>query len=217
MDVRKIYIKEGVFMVITIGRQYGSGGRELGKKLADQLGFDFYDEELVNLAAKKSNMNEEVLKQVDEKATRSFLYSLVTGTDIRGLNSPIYYEMPINDKLFIAQAEIIKELAQKSNCVIVGRCADYILRDTDVDCVNLFIYADMEKRIARIMRLYGLARDKAKEQIVKTEKRRKAYYNYYSNRDWGRMENYHLCIDAGEVGIDNAVELVRDYVLKKNK
>lgn len=201
-------------MIITVGRQYGSGGREIGEKLAKRLGYAFYDENLVDMAAKKSNMSQEVLKQVDERATRSLLYSLVTGVDVRGFNSPVVYEMPINDKLFIAQADIIKELAKKGDCVIVGRCADYVLQDEDVKCVNLFVYAPMEKRIARIMRIYDLSREKAKEKIVKTEKKRKSYYNYYTNNEWGRMENYNLCIDTGAVGVDNAVDVVCAFVEK---
>lgn len=201
-------------MIITVGRQYGSGGREIGEKLAKRLGYAFYDENLVDMAAKKSNMSQEVLKQVDERATRSLLYSLVTGADVRGFNSPVVYEMPINDKLFIAQADIIKELAKKGDCVIVGRCADYVLQDEDVKCVNLFVYAPMEKRIERIMHIYDLSREKAKEKIVKTEKKRKSYYNYYTNNEWGRMENYNLCIDTGAVGVDNAVDVVCAFVEK---
>ncbi len=203
-------------MIITIGRQYGSGGRELGEKLAKRLGYDFYDENLVDMAAKKSNMSQEILKEVDERATRSLLYSIVTGADIRGFHSPIVYEMPINDKLFLAQAEIIKDLAKHGNCIIVGRCADYVLQDMHLNCVNLFVYAPLEDRIQRIMRLYGLSREKAKDQIVKTEKRRRTYYNYYTNNEWNRMENYNLCIDTGKIGVDGAVDVVCAY-LEKNQ
>lgn len=201
-------------MIITIGRQYGSGGRELGEKLAKRLGYDFYDENLVDMAAQKSNMSQEVLKQVDEKATRSLLYSLVTGADLRAFNSPMVYEMPINDKLFIAQSEIIKDLAKKGNCVIVGRCADYVLQNEDVECLNLFVFATMERRIERIMRLYDLSREKAKDKIVKTEKRRKSYYNYYTNNEWGRMTNYNLCVDTGMFGVDRAVDVICDLIEK---
>lgn len=201
-------------MIITIGRQYGSGGRELGEKLAKRLGYEFYDENLVTMAAEKSNMHHAVLQEADETATKSLLYTLVTGVESRGFGTPMFYEMPINDKLFIAQSEIIKELAQKDNCVIVGRCADYVLQDTDAECLNLFTYAPMEARIARIMRIYDLSREKAKDKIVKTEKKRRAYYNYYTSNEWGRLENYHLCIDTGTLGIDNAVELVCDWLAK---
>ena len=115
-------------LIITIGRQFGSGGRDVGEKVAEYFNIPFYDKELVELAAQKSNISKEALKEVDEHATNSFLYSLASGNySMRGINAPIYYEMPINDKLFIAQADVIKEVAKRGSCVIVGRCADYVL------------------------------------------------------------------------------------------
>ena len=173
--------------VITIGRQYGSGGRELGQIVAKKLGIEFYDEELVTMAAEKNKMHKDILKAVDEKATKSLLYTLVTGGDMRFLNSSVQYEMPINDKLFITQSEIIKNLSEKSSCVIVGRCADYVLRDSAQKCVHLFVYADIEDRIKRISQKYDLTPEKAKEKINKIQKTRKAYYNYYSNQEWGNV------------------------------
>ncbi len=199
-------------VVITIGRQYGSGGREIGEKLAKELNIPFYDKELVEMAAKKSDISAEVFQQVDEKATNSFLYSLVTGNSMRGINSPVYYEMPINDKLFIAQADIIKNVAREGSCVIVGRCADYILEDIDVPTLNVFIYASLEKRIERISRIYELTSSKAKDAINKTEKRRRTYYNYYSSQEWGKMTNYDLCISTDTVGSDGAVQLIKRAV-----
>lgn len=196
-------------LIITIGRQYGSGGRELGEKLAAELGFEFYDEELVTLAAEKQNMHKDILREADEKATKSLLYTLVTGGDMRYLHSPVQYEMPINDKLFITQSEIIKRLAAKGNCVIVGRCADYVLRDIPEQCIHLFIYADLEKRISRISKKYDISPEKAKDKIRKIEKARSTYYNYYSNREWGKCSNYDMLIDAGKIGIDNAVRVVK--------
>lgn len=200
--------------VITIGRQYGSGGRELGQILAEKLGFDFYDEELVTMAAEKNNMHRDILKAVDEKATKSLLYTLVTGSDLRFMHSPMHYEMPINDKLFITQSEIIKGLAEKGSCVIVGRCADYVLRDSKEACVHLFIYADKEKRIDRISQKYDLTREKAKEKIQKIEKTRKSYYNYYSNREWGNVSNYDLCIDSSRLGLEKTADLLCEYIKK---
>ena len=161
--------------VITIGRQYGSGGRELGQILAKKLGFEFYDEELVTMAAEKNKMHKDILRAVDEKATKSLLYTLVTGSDLRFMNSSIQYEMPINDKLFITQSEIIKNLADKSSCVIVGRCADYVLRDSAQKCLHLFIYADLEDRIKRISQKYDLTPEKAKDKIHKIQKSRKIF------------------------------------------
>lgn len=198
-------------IAITIGRQYGSGGRELGQRLAKELNIPFYDEELVDMAAKKHDMSSEVLHNVDEKATNSFLYSLVSGS-MGGSTPPFYYDMPINDKLFIAQSEIIKNLAKEGSCVLVGRCADYVLQDAGANCASLFIYAPLKDRIERISRLYDLSPEKAKDKIVKTEKKRRTYYNYYSNQEWGKMTNYNLCIDSASIGMDKAVEIAKAYV-----
>ena len=152
--------------IITIGRQYGSGGKELGQMIANRLGFEFYDEELVTMAAEKNKMHEDILKAVDEKATKSLLYTLVTGSDLRYMHST-QYDMPINDKLFITQSEIIKNLSEKSSCVIVGRCADYVLRDSNHNCIHLFLYADTESKINRISKKYDLSEDKANDNINK--------------------------------------------------
>lgn len=199
-------------MIITIGRQFGSGGRELGEKLAKKLGYDFYDEELVDLAAKKSNMDSDVLRRVDEKATRSLLYSIVTGMDSRFVNP--YYELPINDKLFIEQTNVIKSLAEKGNCVIVGRCADYVLESAKIPSVDVFVYASMEHRVERISKKHELSADKARDKIKKVEKGRKTYYNYYSNKDWGSIANYDLCINTSNISIDDAVGVVYEFVNK---
>ncbi len=200
--------------IITIGRQYGSGGRELGQILAKKLGFEFYDEELVTMAAEKNNMHKDILKACDEKATKSLLYTLVTGSDLRFLHSPVQYEMPINDKLFITQSEIIKGLAEKSSCVIVGRCADYVLRDSNHKCLHLFIYSNMENRIKRISGLYELTDEKAKDRIQKIEKSRKTYYNYYSNREWGNVKNYDLCVNTGILGLEKSADIICEFVKK---
>lgn len=200
--------------VITIGRQYGSGGRELGQILAKNLGFEFYDEELVTMAAEKNKMHKDILRAVDEKATKSLLYTLVTGSDLRFFNTSMQYEMPINDKLFITQSEIIKNLADKSSCVIVGRCADYVLRDSAQKCLHLFIHADLEHRIQRICQKYDLTPEKAKDKINKVQKSRKTYYNYYSNREWGNVSNYDLCVNTGTLGLQKAAEVIEEFVKK---
>lgn len=195
--------------VICIGRQYGSGGYEIAKKTAEKLNIPFYDKELVELAAKKGNLHDETVKRVDEKAANSFLYSIVTGNYSAGnLGGPLYYDMPINDKLFIAQSEVIKEIAAESSCVILGRCADYVLAEEDVNSISVYIYAGLDTRIENIMQKDGLTRSKAKDKIVKTEKQRRAYYDYYTNREWGKMTNYDLCIASDAVGIDEAVDII---------
>lgn len=200
-------------MIITIGRQYGSGGREVGEKLAQKLGYKFYDQELVEMAAEKSNMHSSILHQADEKASKSLLYSIVTGMDSRFLNP--YYELPINDKLFIEQSNIIKSLAEDGNCVIVGRCADYVIETAKMESIDLFIYASMEHKIERISGKHELSPEKAKEKIKKTEKGRKAYYNYYSNKEWGNVSNYDLCISTSHISIEDAVDVAYDFIKKR--
>lgn len=198
--------------VITIGRQYGSGGREMGQILAEKLGFEFYDEELVTMAAEKNNMHKDILRAVDEKATKSLLYTLITGSELRYMHSPLQYEMPINDKLFITQSELIKSAAEKNSCVIVGRCADYVLRDCNQNCIHLFVYSDMEERIKRISKKYDLPPDKAKDKIQKIEKSRRSYYNYYSNREWGNTANYDLCVNTAILGVEKTADIVYEFV-----
>lgn len=200
--------------VITIGRQFGSGGREVGKKIAEMLNIPFYDKELVELAAKKSNINYEAVKEIDERATNSLLYSIVTGSfGMKGLNAPLLYEMPMNDKFFIAQSEVIKELAQKGDCVIVGRCADYVLAEAEgVDLLSLFIYASDNFRADRAAEDLNLTLNRAKDYIHKTDKQRKTYYDYYTSHEWGKMSNYDLCINTEKIGIDNAAKMVVEYL-----
>ncbi len=197
-------------MIITIGREYGSGGKELGEKLAKKLGFKFYDKELVEMAAEKSEIHTSILHKADEQASRSLLYSIATGIDTRFFTPS--YELPINDKLFIEQANVIKELAKNEDCVIVGRCADYILESAGIPSIDLFIYASKDAKIARISKLYDLSPDKAKDKIKKVEKSRKTYYNYYSNKEWGELSNYDLCINTTNMTIDKAVDVAVSFI-----
>ena len=197
--------------VITIGRQYGSGGREIGKKISELLGISYYDDELISMAAKNSGLNHEVLSDVDEKATNSLLYTLAMSGSLFGGNAAMAYEMPINDKLYIAQSEVIKELAAKEHCVIIGRCADYVLKDYP-NAINVFIYADLDKRAERVAAAKGITEAKAKDLIIKTDKQRANYYNYYTSLKWGRIENYDLCIDSGKIGPENVAQVIAEYV-----
>jgi len=195
-------------LIITIGRQYGSGGREIGKKLADRLGIKFYDQELLTVAAKHSGLSQDLLEINDEKPM-SLLFSLSTG----GYGG----EMSINQKLFLAQFEAIQLVAREGPCVIVGRCADYALRDFD-NCVNIFVYADLPHRIRRISNLYQKSARAAEETILRTDRRRASYYNYYTGKKWGAMENYDLAINTSRVGIDHAVQLIADFAeMQKNR
>lgn len=200
-------------LVITVGRQFGSGGRDVGEKIAKELGIPFYDKELVEMAAQKSDLSKEALKEVDERATSSFLYSLAGGNySMRGINAPLYYELPINDKLFIAQAEVIKSVAKQGSCVIVGRCADYVLENEEnVNLLNIFVYASLDFRARRVMEALDLSQSKARDRVSKTDKQRRVYYDYYTSRDWGVMSNYDLCLNTEKIGIDNAAALVIKY------
>ncbi len=202
--------------IITIGRQFGSGGREIGEKLSKKLGIPFYDRDLIALAAEKSGYNEGLLQDVDERTGNPFFLSLAATTFATGSRASLPTEISINDRLFFAQVEVIKELANKGSCVIVGRCADYILRDRE-ECINAFIYADLGARIDRVARIYSITTSEAKNVITKTDKKRASYYNYYSNKDWSRVESYSISINSGTLGIDGTVDIIKIFAEKKDR
>ena len=179
--------------VITIGRQYGSGGREIGQKLAGRLGIKCYDNELLDRAAKESGICQELFENHDEKPTNSFLYSLVMDTYSMGYASAALSGMPINHKVFLA------------------RCADYALDDYP-NRISVFIYGSMDKRIRRIADKYNFTDAKAKDVITKTDKQRASYYNYYTNKRWGDIASYDLCINSSILGIDGTVEILRQFI-----
>lgn len=201
--------------VITIGREFGSGGHEIGTKLAQRLGVKCYDKELLAIAAKESGLCEDLFESQDEKPTNSFLYSLVMDTYSLGYTNS-YVNMPINHKVFLAQFDAIKKLAEKESCVIVGRCADYALED-DPFAVSVFIKADLDKRIERIKKTFELPENKAADLIQKTDKKRASYYNYYSSKKWGEAKSYDLCVDSGLVGIEGAIEVILKFIELKEK
>lgn len=198
-------------MIITIGRQYGSAGYEIGKKLAEDLGVQLYDKEMLKRAAKESGLCEELFESHDEKPTNSFLYSLVMDTYSLGYSSSSYADMPINHKVFLAQFDTIKKIAGEGPCVMVGRCADYALEDYD-NVINVFIYADLEQRIRRVARELNLTDAKAKDIIIKNDKKRASYYNYYTNKEWGNAKGYDLCLNSGKLGIDGTVRVIKEYM-----
>ncbi len=201
---------------IVIGRQFGSGGFEIGKMLSEQLGYGFYDKELIELTAKKANYSPETVKKLDENARGSFLYSIAMGHyNVGTLGGPLYYDLPINDKLFIAQSEVIKEKALEGPSVFVGRCADYVLKNAKMNVLSVFIYADMDYRIKRVVEEHKMTEQQARERIIKTEKQRRSYYDYYTNRDWGVMKNYDLCLDSSALGRDTCIEIIKLAI--KNK
>ena len=202
--------------IITIGRQFGSGGREIGEKLAAHFGINFYDKEILSAAAKESGICEEMIKIHDERPTSSFLYNLVMDTYSFGYNASTYSDMPISHKVFLAQFDTIKKFASEGPCVIVGRCADYALSEYD-NCLNIFIHADEDAKTKRIMEKYNLSSQKAKELIVKKDKQRQSYYNYYSTKKWGRSETYDLSINSSVLGIDGTVDLLIHLIEKFEK
>ena len=195
-------------IVITIARQYGSGGLEIGKKLADILGVRFCDRELITMAAEKSGLSADALHNVDEKASSSLLYTLAMGSSM--IHSAVdVYNMPLNDKLFIMQSHLIEELAEKEPCVFVGRCADYILADHP-GVFKIFIYADFDQRVRAISEEKNITLAEAKTNVIRTDRRRANYYNYYTGKKWGRLENYDLAISSSVLGIDKTAEVIAD-------
>ena len=197
--------------VITIGRQFGSGGRSIGQKLAEKLGISFYDKELISLAAKESGINPEVFENVDEKAANSLLYSLSMGMYSFGSGFSVMGDLPVNDKLYLLQHKLIKEIAERESCVIVGRCADYVLRENP-NCVNLFIYANIEFRKEEAVKRHGIDAARAEHIINKTDKSRANYYSFYSGQKWGMVENYDLCIDSSKLSEESIVDLIVQYL-----
>ena len=198
--------------IITVGRQYGSGGREVAKKLAEVMNLSFYDKELLAEASRESGICQEVIENYDEKQEkRSFFSMLGTGFQGRTDSLGMYLEMPLNHRIFLAQFDAIRKIADKGSCVIVGRCADYVLRDHP-NVLNVFIKASLEERIKRIERLYDPNPMKAEDMIRKADKQRATYYNYYATGTWGDANNYHLCLDTGVLGVNGAVELIRRAV-----
>ena len=201
-------------MVITIARQFGSGGRDIGRRLSQKLSIPFYDKKLITLAAQESGIDPEIVKSADERANNSLLYSLSMGAAaaIDG-GFQINPELPMNDRLFLIQHDIIKQLAEKP-CIIIGRCGDYVLRNRP-DCVKLFIYADLDKRTEYAVNVHNVPRDRAKAVVTKTDKTRANYYNYYASERWGDPGIYDLCINSGTLGIDGSVELIEYYLRQR--
>lgn len=200
--------------IITIARQFGSGGRAIGELLAKKLDIEFYDKELISLAAKQSGVHPEVFNSVDETAANSLLYSLSMGLYSFGNGSFAMGDLPVNDKLYMLQHDIIRQIAQKGPCVIVGRCADYILKDNPY-CVRVFIYADMEHRKERAVKSHGIDQNRAEHIINKTDKTRANYYSFYSGQKWGMTENYDLCIDSSKLTDEQVADIIISYLKVK--
>jgi cytidylate kinase len=202
---RRLALKGGLKMdcfAVTIAREYGSGGRLIGRKLAEDLGVEFYDKEIITLASEESGFHEDFIQTMEQKKASGFFYNLFTQSQ----------ELPIPEQVFLAQSNVIKELAGKSSCVIIGRCADYVL-DEMANCVRVFIHAPIEARVRTVRDEYQEDRGDLEEYIRKQDKGRAAYYNFFTQRKWGKAQNYSLCIDSS-IGISASARVLKDYVLE---
>ena len=187
--------------IITISRQFGSGGRSIGKKVAQTLGYDYYDSELVKKVAEETGFDPEYVADAGEYAPGRSVLSYAFSSGVSHGN------MSANDYLWAAQCKVILELAEKGNCVIVGRCADYILRNRE-DCLNVFVYADTEYKAKRIVELYGVTDKSPEKRLADKDGKRKVNYKYFTGREWGQPENYHLCLDSGSLGSEQCVDII---------
>ena len=192
--------------ISTISRQYGSGGRIVAKKLADALGIPFYDNELITMAAEKTGLSVECFKDAEKTSIGNLFFSLTSLTpsiDAVGL--------PLNEKIFLVQSQVIKEVAAEGPCVIVGRSANYVLQDNP-NVINVFLQGDLEDRVKRAIDTYGQDAEGAEALVVKTDKRRANYYNYFTGGKWGKAENYDLILNTSRMDLDKIVEVIKTYV-----
>ncbi|MBO6107856.1 MAG: cytidylate kinase-like family protein [Eubacterium sp.] len=197
--------------VVTINRQYGSGGREIGRQLAESYGIPFYDNEIISRAAKESGFAEAAFENAEEKATNSLLYSIAMGMNVFTTQDIGYSGLSLDDRIFLAQANVIRKVADSGPCVIVGRCADYILRDRD-DLINLFIIAAVDFRIKRATDIDMLPQAKAAEIVLKKDKTRANYYRYHVGERWDNVLNYDLAIRSDLTGIEGTVKALKAYL-----
>lgn len=190
--------------VLTIGREFGSGGRIIARKVAEALQIPFYDRALISMAAEETGLSEDYVRETEQKPTASFLYNLYMSTQ----------NLPISDQVFLAQSDVIRQVAAKGPCVIVGRGADYVLRD-QAGCRNLFIHAPLEQRIERARAVYQVAATNYKAFVLREDKRRAVYYSRYTGQVWGKVQNYDLTINSG-LGLDTATELICSLAQKED-
>ncbi|MCL2226556.1 MAG: cytidylate kinase-like family protein [Oscillospiraceae bacterium] len=193
--------------LLTISREYGSGGRRIGKALADDLGIPFYDEEIRTLTAEKSGLSEDFIAKSAENLPNTFLHNL-NYSAYSSYDSVSFYDIPVTDKLFLAQSEVIKELAARGSCVIVGRCADFVLRD-EAGLVKIMVRGEKDDRVRYAVENHNLSQEKAAETLRKIDKSRTNYYKYYTNRQWDNLDNFDLVINSSFTGIDGAVAVIK--------
>ena len=193
--------------IITISRAFGSGGRTIGKEVAKRLGIPYYDKELVDKVAEESGFHADFIEEAGEYApvTSSFLFNIAVSPNPLAIMGT----MSMADQLFVCQTNVIRRLADEGPCVIIGRCADYILRDRE-DCLHVFVHADMEARAERIVRLYGETKQSPQKRLTDKDNKRKVYYRHYTNRNWGEAQNYHLSLNSGLIGVEKCVDIIVD-------
>ncbi len=196
--------------IYAIGRQFGSGGRAIGRRLAEHLHIPYYDKELLSIAAKDSGLSESLFQNADEKPTSSLLYSLAMGNYPMATGALGFNEMPLNDQLFLIQSKTIKRIAEQGSCVIIGRCADFILRDNP-DVISIFIHAPLSARVYRAVHVYEIDEDKAEDICLKNDKTRANFYNYYSDMKWGMCRTYDLSLDSASLGIEGCIDIILKY------
>ena len=193
--------------IITISRAFGSGGRTIGREVAKRLGIPCYDKELVDRVAEESGFHADFIEEAGEYApvSSSFLFNIAVSPNPMSMVNT----MSMSDQLFVCQTNVIRKLAEEGPCVIIGRCADYILRDRE-DCLHVFIHSDMEHRAERIVRLYGETKQTPQKRLADKDSKRKIYYKHYTNRNWGEAQNYHLSLNSGLIGVDKCVDIITD-------
>lgn len=202
--------------IYTIGRQYGSAGRRVGSELAKKLNIPFYDKELITLVCKDSGLNEAIVEKADEKAASSLFQSLMIGTNPFGafpmatsnLGLP---DLPINDRIFLIQCDAIREIAKKGPCVIVGRCADYVLREEKNRLLSVFIHSPLDVRCERATKVYNVPEKKASQECIRNDKARAHYYNYFTDKKWGVASNYDLTLDSSILGIEKTADFIIEF------
>ncbi|MBQ2696177.1 MAG: cytidylate kinase-like family protein [Clostridia bacterium] len=197
--------------VITIGRQFGSGGHEIATAVAEALSIPYYDKEIIVEAAKKTGLDENLFKNAEERTMSSFLYSVALGAYSPASNVTGMPFMNLNETIFRAQSKVISDFAEKGSCVFVGRCADHILKDHPA-CCRIFVYANLKDRIDRIQKLYKLSAGDAEDLINKTDKKRASFYSYYTGQKWHNLQNYDLCLNSAKLGIAGSVEAILAYI-----
>lgn len=197
--------------VITIARGYGSGGKTMGKMLAEELGVHFYDRELLRLASDESGINEELFGKADEQLKKSLLFRIARKEYKGQLIPPDREDFVSNDNLFNYQAKVIRQIAEQESCIIVGRCADYILKDKD-NVVKIFVHASVEDCVERLEDMFHLPKKELEKKVIDTDKRRSEYYKYYTGRNWEDAKNYDLCLNSGKLGFEKCVEIVKNYL-----